>query len=234
MARVIASVAVIGAAGLVAAGCLSTSSTSAETRPAGGHGPSRPAKQPPAPATYAETCQLVTSWCTPVPGRIPARLRRSLHLPSREPGASCPTTPGKFYRNDQFGGIALGRPPVRPLISPSRGRDLVPAKRGLLHFSNEGSGGWFSVKTLWFALPSYRGPVFIRGRQLDGPLRTTFGESPVLVDPQLPPGPTINGRNGFREWPGATWLRGPGCYAWQIDGTTFSTVVVFEAKFAEP
>jgi hypothetical protein len=36
---------------------------------------------------------------------------------------------------------------------------------------------------------------------------------------------------GQREWPGATWIRTPGCYACQIDGLHFSYVIVFEAKF---
>jgi hypothetical protein len=44
-------------------------------------------------------------------------------------------------------------------------------------------------------------------------------------------GPTLNGRDGWRQWPGGTWLRTPGCYAWQIDGTDFSDVIVFEADF---
>jgi len=60
-----------------------------------------------------------------------------------------------------------------------------------------------------------------------------MGELPSLVDPQLPPGdiPNLNGADGWREWPGATWLRFPGCYAWQVDGDNFSTAIVFKAVF---
>jgi len=34
---------------------------------------------------------------------------------------------------------------------------------------------------------------------------------------------------GWRGWPSGTAIRTPGCYAWQIDGTTFSYTVVFKA-----
>src|SRR5207245_3446782 len=92
---------------------------------------------------------------------------------------------------------------------------------------------WRSVKTLWFSISGYQGPVLIRGRQLDGPHVTVFGEGvPAVIDPQFGPGPTLNGRDGWREWPGGTWLRHPGCYAWQIDGTGFSHVIVFKAVFS--
>jgi len=50
-----------------------------------------------------------------------------------------------------------------------------------------------------------------------------------LLDPLLSAGPTINGEHGFREWPGATWVPRAGCYAWQVDGTNFSDVIIFRA-----
>jgi hypothetical protein len=76
-------------------------------------------------------------------------------------------------------------------------------------------------------------PVLIRGRRIDKPGVVGFGGSqPALVDPQFAPGATPTGADGIREWPGATWIKAPGCYAWQIDGTTFSSVVVFRARFA--
>ena len=74
--------------------------------------------------------------------------------------------------------------------------------------------------------------MLIRGRQLDGPHKAVMsGDGGFVVDPQLGPGDTLNGLNGWREWPGATWLRTPGCYGWQIDGTNFSHIIVFEAVF---
>src|SRR5712691_1129694 len=184
----------------------------------------------PAPQSYAETCRLVSSWCEleQSAGGIPDALRRPLALPSVEPGGVCPATGGHPFDNGQFAGTVLGDGPVQPLIPGSQ------AARGILTFHPYAyveRRGWYSLKTLWFSDPSYRGPLLIRGRQLDGPHEIVLGEAPALVDPQLGPGATLNGMNGWREWPGGTWLRTPGCYAWQIDGTTFSHVIVFNAVF---
>lgn len=168
-------------------------------------------------------------WCHVASGRLPDWVE-SLQLPELNQGGRCPTTHGRRYANRQFGGIVLGSGPVRPLIAPNRKSDAGAATRGILRFRRSPERpGLHSVKTLWFAEPRYRGPVLIRGRQLDGSHKVRFGEVPSLVDPFLPAGPTMNGANGFREWPGATWLVAPGCYAWQIDGRGFSYMIVFEA-----
>jgi hypothetical protein len=190
---------------------------------------------PRASQSYADTCRLVSSWCqvTPTPGGIPDTLRRPLHLPTVSPAEPCPATSGQPFSNDQFGGIAIGEGPVQPVVG---GTPVASAERGVIAFHRgyrPYRKRWHSLKTLWFSQPSYQGPVFIRGRQLDGPHQTVFGEAPRLLDPQLGPGPTSNGTGGWREWPGATWLRHPGCYAWQIDGTDFSNVTVFKAVFAK-
>lgn len=183
----------------------------------------------PEPKDYAQTCRLVASWCTAVSGNIPPALRRPLHVSHLSSTASCPTTPGQTFRNDQFGGTALGPGPVRPLVSPEGG----DPRTGVVPFTRWPSDrSWWYVKTLWFSPPSYKGPVLIRGRQLDGREHVVFGEGPTLVDPRLPPGPTVNGTGGWRQWPGGTFIRRLGCYAWQVDGVGFSHVVVFEATRA--
>ncbi len=35
--------------------------------------------------------------------------------------------------------------------------------------------------------------------------------------------------DGYRTVPGATWIKTPGCYAWQVDGTNFTELIVFDA-----
>jgi hypothetical protein len=197
----------------------------------------RPNSDPsvPTPAGYAQTCRLATVWCevdpnghpSPSPGGVPEALRRPLALPTVTTGGRCPiTTMGEEIDNGQLAGFALGQGPVQPILLPFN------RSSGEASFKHLGRG-WYATKTLWFSRPDYHGPVFIRGRQLDGPHKLVMGgDGPgILVDPQLGPGDTLNGIGGWREWPGATWLRAPGCYAWQIDGTNFSHVVVFEAVF---
>ena len=88
---------------------------------------------------------------------------------------------------------------------------------------------WSGNKVLWTVAPRYRGPVLIRGRQLDGPNLVRFdnGSFPP-AELRLPSG-GVTSANGFRDRPSFTRLRAPGCYAWQLDGTTFSQVIVFRA-----
>lgn len=159
---------------------------------------------------------------------VPDALRRPLHLPMLAPGGTCPVTSGQRFDNGQFGGVTLGQGPVQPLLAPVTGADRV--LQGIVPVGRYPSQpGWLEVKTLWFASPAYQGPIYIRGRQLDGPHQPVFGEgAPASLELQLGPGPTINGEDGWREWPGSTWLRAPGCYAWQIDGADFSQVIVFQ------
>jgi hypothetical protein len=168
-------------------------------------------------------------WCEVDESLVPTALRRPLQLPLVEPGEACPASLGRDYENSEFGGVVLGKPPVQPLIGPNRERDVDAAKTGVLRLRPRGR--WHYIKTLWFARPSYQGPTYVRGRQLDGSQRVFFGDDHSLVDPYLSPGPTANTTKGFRQWPGGTWLRAPGCYAWQIDGESFSQVIVFEAEF---
>jgi hypothetical protein len=83
--------------------------------------------------------------------------------------------------------------------------------------------------------------VLVRGHQLDGPNELRFNGglhdpntidgpalAPVLTDLRLLP--VANGDG--EPWGTAlayTRVRAPGCYAYQIDGLSFSDVVVFQA-----
>ncbi len=177
------------------------------------------------PATYQQACVHEESVCLPgTTGSIPAVLNRALHFPVVRPGQRCPATDGRPVNNSYFGGVALGTGPVRPLIA-MRG-DL---RHGVVDLGKSSSPGWLAFKTLWFSGPAYRGPFLIRAKRLDRPGPVAFGESPTLAPLAVPPGPTLNTGAGYRTAPGATWVRAPGCYAWQIDGLTFSEVIVVRA-----
>jgi len=123
-----------------------------------------------------------------------------------------------------FAGIALGTGQVQPLIAAEGDR-----LHGVAHVDWE-SDAWYYFKTLWFVLPSYAGPVLVRGARIDGPGRVAFGEGAVIGHLIIPPGPTINEYpDGYRTAPGGTYVQSPGCYAWQIDGVDFSYQIVFKA-----
>jgi hypothetical protein len=165
-------------------------------------------------------------------GRDTPSLQRPLHLPHVAPGGTCPVS-GVDHRIPfvrRFGvGPGIGRGPAYPIGLAAGVLQLSPA-------TNFDSTAWAGQKVLWFVLPSYRGPVLIRGARIDGPGRVRFdrGDVPPLSirvglhptsgypsNPVPPPG------TRFRA--SYTRLRGPGCYAYQVDGTTFSRVVVFRA-----
>jgi hypothetical protein len=196
----------------------------------GGHEGESTVRQPSA-ASQLETATALPTRVDPSGDTIPESLHRDLHLPPLERGGNCPTSSGRSYSNSLFGGIRLGSGPVVPLIGVAEAAEVAPAKKGILHFHlYRDHPGWMFVKTLWFSFPSYTGPVLVRGRQLDGIHPVGMGDAPSTADQEWS-GPTVNGGEGFREWPGGTWLRAPGCYAWQVDGLSFSNVIVFEAEF---
>lgn len=188
-----------------------TSSTTATTAPAPSTTtapPPTPAGLPSAPAGLSQTSgyatyELCSTGCS---GSVPASLRRALHLPDSASGASCP--------------VSDGSGPVKPLGSST------------LAVTPFIGSSWHGARVTWTAAASYRGPVLIRGRQLGGSGAVGFGEGHVPYDElqllapgtSAPPAP-----GGGRAWLSFTRVQTPGCYADQVDGTSFSTVVVFRA-----
>ncbi len=69
----------------------------------------------------------------------------------------------------------------------------------------------------------------VRAKRLDGPGPVYCGETPTLGPLVVPPGPTINSSSGYRTAPAGTWVKHPGCYAWQVDGLSFRELIVADA-----
>jgi hypothetical protein len=91
---------------------------------------------------------------------------------------------------------------------------------------------WLAGRVTWTAAGGYKGPVLIRGRELGGSGAVGFGEGRTPYDELqlLDTGhgaPAASG--GGRAWLSYTRVRAPGCYAYQVDGTSFSSVIVFHA-----
>jgi hypothetical protein len=153
-------------------------------------------------------------------------LNRSMHVPRRPEGTACPVT-DQWTRATSIGmGI-----PGRGLFEYGPG----PAYPGAMRHGWHGAlivgvgtnpDRWVGVKNLWSVAPTYRGPVLIRGHEVGGPHQVGRGSSlhPLRIL-----------RIGFASAPGdhgdAGITRVPtlGCYAWQIDGTGFSRILVFRA-----
>src|SRR5579859_1171726 len=145
---------------------------------------------------------------------------RPLHVPGLLPGAPCPVTPGQVV-TPGFG-PALGAGPVYAVGLGTAGvRDvddsIFPAP-------------WGGQKVLWIADPGDPGPVLIRGHQLDGPNEVRFGGGAApAAELQLQAG-APGGAPAWSNWPSYTRVRGPGCYAYQVDGPGFSEVIPFIAR----
>jgi hypothetical protein len=87
------------------------------------------------------------------------------------------------------------------------------------------ASGWYVEKVPWSNHSNYIGPVLVRVRQLDG-----SGEALVRMENEGPkPDVALDAVAPEYFWPGETHLRGPGCYAYQVDGNGFSYVLVFKA-----
>ena len=182
-----------------------------------------------APINYRSACASEGAVCVTnhLAGSVPAALMRPLEFPLLKVGQACPASHGSELDGDGFGGIALGAGPVRPIIA---GEPVGDAVNGIADLINPTSvPPWLGVKTLWASVPAYQGPVVIRAKRLDAPGVIAMGEAPTVTTLVVPPGPTLNGGSGWRTAPGGTWVMAPGCYAWQVDGLTFSYVIVFRA-----
>ena len=155
------------------------------------------------------------------------KLHRPLHLPKLAPGAPCPVSsvdPRIDWASiDIFGGSGIGRGPVYPATGPSSQLAVRP--------DAQYPGPWFGTKLFWYVRPSYRGPVLIRGRQLDGNHRLGFnGRDLPRWEMHIRIGQTVGWDGqppGSRGVPSNIRARTPGCYGVQIDGTRFSRLVVF-------
>jgi hypothetical protein len=130
--------------------------------------------------------------------------------------------------------IALGPGPAYPVLG-FEGNHAPPSPKGIVPlYANERRGGAYWHKTLWAVDPAYDGPVLIRGRGIDPSQVLRFvvpsapGEERQVRQLEFRAQPSRSWRYG----PSVTVLPGPGCYAFQVDGTNFSEVIVFEAARA--
>jgi hypothetical protein len=168
-----------------------------------------------------------TSTAVPTPSVADVLHARPLRLPLLAPGSPCPTVPGRTL--DPAVVDVVGDGPVYVAFGIEDTLSYAPAK-------NFSSQEWGGQKTIWAIPPGFTGLVLVRGHQVDGPNELRFGRGDV-PDAELlfhAPGPATsdppNGPpTGWTYEIDYTRVRAPGCYAYQIDGETFSDVVIFRA-----
>jgi hypothetical protein len=162
------------------------------------------------------------------------KLQRSFHLPRVARGARCPVSAVDrrvgWSRIHIFGGSGTGRGPVYPGLGGSG---------GVLHVDPDTvyGGPWAGGKLFWYVKRSYRGRVLIRGRRLDdaGTLEFNGDRVPASGELRIEPWDTVPWEGQpYRSRGVASTVRvqSSGCYGVQIDGTSFSRVVVFAVSGA--
>ena len=91
--------------------------------------------------------------------------------------------------------------------------------------------GYHEIDYIQVSAPNYRGPLLTRAHQLDGTHDIQWGPS---IDPSFTKlvgiaTDDVALPHGWVTFPSSIFVPGPGCYGFQIDGTSFSEVIVFPA-----
>jgi hypothetical protein len=140
----------------------------------------------------------------------------------------------EFFRvvNDPFTSVwtSLARPLRVPTLGRQRTCPVTRAPRGPAYPVGWPNGtipirwdrSWGVQKLLWVVRPGYHGPVLVRGIGLDNQYRVRFERG------RIPPA-ALRLPAGTRDRPSYVRIREPGCYAFQVDGLSFSRSIVFRA-----
>jgi hypothetical protein len=210
--------AITCAAAVTVLACRSVETTPAQAPAA--TGPSAAATTPPAISLTADNL-----W-EPLQRR-PNQIPTSLIAPGQ-----CSIEPAKEVADRVWG---LGTGPYYPVIS-----GVPPHGVAYYDAAHAGPDGWFPIKTLWLASDSFGERALIRGAGIEPPGEVRFSSgngTARSLELRFPEGSTgvagiIDPAWRGREWPSLTWVKGPGCYAFQVDSPSWSYAVVFEVRAA--
>ena len=145
------------------------------------------------------------------------RLARPLRLPRLRRGARCPRS--RSSRAAPEITYSLGSGPVYVNLG---------APGGLAFLGDDLHVGTFRAhKALWAVSPRYRGALLIRGRRLDGGGAV---RGPARRSRRWWRGLWPEQRSRWRYGGADTLLPRAGCYAFQVDGSSFSERIFFVAR----
>lgn len=186
------------------------------------------------PAAQLHDADKQVTAVTPVdPGNpdLWSALHRPLRLPTMTDSGSCPWSEPRSVEYPDHS-LVLGDGPVHVLWSwgagvPYSDQTVDPKLTGV------------NLLMLWLTTPEYTEPFLVRGSRMDGsddlrfysiydngPETTMFDE--LRVGPEGIMTRVTETSTGWRQYPAGVLLPTPGCYAMQIDGTTFSSAFVFQ------
>jgi hypothetical protein len=155
------------------------------------------------------------------------QLHRVLHLPSAAGGVPCPAPSS---------GITLAGGQVLNGSGPAYLLGVGNAPAGVISIvgSQPDGAGWRGQKTPWLLAFRYKGPLLVRGARIDAPGAMSFakGYGQHLAELRFRAGENNGADRSYRFLASSTLFRAAGCYAFQLDGTTFSSVVVMNVTDA--
>ena len=166
---------------------------------------------------------------------VPELLARPVALPTLAPGSPCPTTPTTTIVPGTGTGFS------GPVTVQQAGAVSVAfaGEHVVLRPEDLDEDGWYSIKDVWLIGPEYDAPLLVRGGRIDedGSMRiawnpTTSAETALEIGggaPSLQADPST----GCRSVPMEVFVRGPGCYAYQLDGVGFTERIVSRHPWPE-
>ena len=167
----------------------------------------------PAPApTGASTSASVSASAVPF-------VAPPLRLPRVAPGGRCPVTAAHALPGLED--KVLGNGPLYPIAYYFMAGDAVLQLRP----DDREPGGSYRVKVRWVG-SGYAGPVLIRADRIDG-TGTALAQFSYTGEAR-DGGYFATLTESENDLPATTLVSGPGCFAYQVDGTTFSETIVFE------
>lgn len=154
-------------------------------------------------------------------GRVSLAFWRPLKLPTIAADEPCPVA----HLHNVSGVRGYGPGPVYPTHIIPWVETFPPPENSVAWGT-----GWSADKTPLIWKKRFRSSFLIRGGRIDGEGELGFsgpaGRRPFAAM-QFAAGRAGLEVSGLRGWPIIVWMTTPGCYAFQIDGKTFSRVVVF-------
>jgi hypothetical protein len=136
--------------------------------------------------------------------------------------------------------------PVSPRVDPNPAGFGNARGTGPVYAAGGSRGVRTLNKILWAADPVFQGAILIRGFRLDGEGVLLFDAAnvnhpafpPITVQvgtpvrdhalyPELALSETGTPTGApWRAWPSYTYAAAPGCYAWQVDGSSFTELII--------
>jgi hypothetical protein len=157
----------------------------------------------------------------PPPAPSVAPSARPLRLPVVAPGEQCPVAAEHPWSGPGQAGSVLGDGPLYPIAGYFADGAVLE-----LRDADRKPDGSYEKKVRWLGV-GYTGPVLVRAGRIDG--AGTAGATFSYRGTGHAGGHYAELSNPVNDLPATTTVSGPGCYAYQVDGTTFSKTIVFRA-----